>query len=107
MNKINILGTTYTIKKSNAKKDSSLVKADGYIDTSTKTIVLADLESEKNDYNALDNMEKYADKVFRHELIHAFLFESGLACYGSDEKIVDWIAAQYPKLKEVFERLKI
>ena len=107
MNKVNILGETYIIKKSNAKKDSNLVKADGYIDTSTKTIVLADLESEKNDYNALDNMEKYADKVLRHEIIHAFLFESGLACYGSDEKIVDWIAVQYPKLKEVFERLKI
>ena len=36
MNKVNILGTTYTIKKSNAKKDSNLVKADGYIDTTYK-----------------------------------------------------------------------
>jgi hypothetical protein len=60
-----------------------------------------------NEYNSLDNIQKYADKVFRHELTHAFLFESGLACYGGDEKIVDWIAAQYPKLKEVFERLKV
>ncbi len=107
MNKVNILGETYTIKKSNAKKDSNLVKADGYMDATTKTIVLADLESETNEYNSLDNIQKYADKVFRHELIHAFLFESGLACYGNDEKIVDWIAVQYPKIKEVFERLKI
>ena len=107
MNKINILGTTYTISKSNAKKDSNLVKADGYIDTSTKKIILADLESETNEYSSLDNIQLYADKVLRHELTHAFLFESGLACYGSDEKIVDWIAVQYTKLKEVFERLKI
>ena len=92
MNKVNILGTTYTIKKSNAKKDSNLVKADGYMDATTKTIVLADLENETNEYNSLDNMQNYADKVLRHELTHAFLFESGLACYWNDEKIVDWIA---------------
>ena len=74
----------------------------------TKTIVLADLESETNEYNSLDNIQKYADKVLRHELnTRIFYLKADWRVMGSDEKIVDWIAVQYPKLKEVFEGLKI
>lgn len=47
----------------------------------------------------------------RHEIIHAFLFESGLSEnfthpeYGHDETYVDWIASQFPKMCEVFKEV--
>ena len=36
-------------------------------------------------------------KVIRHELVHAFLFESGLSVnsWADNEEIVDWIAIQF------------
>jgi hypothetical protein len=45
----------------------------------------------------------------RHELIHAFLFESGLDCcsWADKEEIVDWIAIQFPKLQNVFEQINV
>lgn len=46
----------------------------------------------------------------RHEIIHAFLYESGLAEnfehaneFGQDETMVDWIAMQFPKILEVYK----
>lgn len=54
-------------------------------------------------------MEK--KQCLRHEIIHAFMFESGLGAnwehkpIGHEETTVDWIAAQFPKLLEVFEKV--
>ncbi|MFD1464645.1 hypothetical protein ACFQ4L_00875 [Lapidilactobacillus mulanensis] len=45
-------------------------------------------------------------KDTRHELIHAFLCESGLAensDWAQNEEVVDWIARQFPKLFETFK----
>ncbi len=42
----------------------------------------------------------------RHEIIHAFLFESGLAEnseWAQNEEMVDFFAIQFPKLMEVFK----
>lgn len=60
-------------------------------------------------------LEDWADKnrIVRHEIIHAFLFESGLGFnyehkpFGHDETMVDWLAIQYPKIKIVFRLLDI
>lgn len=42
--------------------------------------------------------------MIRHELVHAFLFESGLSVnsWADNEEIVDWIAIQFPKLQAGF-----
>ena len=42
------------------------------------------------------------NETLRHELIHAFFFEAGLADYCSDETLVDFIAQQFPKLQKIF-----
>lgn len=50
--------------------------------------------------------------TIRHELVHAFMFESGLGFNfehtekGQEELIVDWFAIQYPKIKETIEYLE-
>ena len=104
--KVNILGTEYTIEERTVEEDSYLSNCDGYCDKSTKEIVVA---KQKPD-NDLSNYDWYRKKVMRHEIIHAFLHESGLqecwehSQYGHEETVVDWIAIQSPKIIEVFEK---
>ena len=98
---VNVLGTEYTIKESNKVEDLNLENSDGYCDHSTKTIVI---DTFKNSPGSLEDLESYKKLVTRHELVHAFLFESGLngCSWAKDEEIVDWIACQFPKLQEAF-----
>lgn len=59
------------------------------------------------------NKDVDADRILRHEIIHAFLFESGLGwnfehhMWGHDETMIDWFAIQYPKIKKVYAQLGI
>lgn len=103
--KIDILGTEYTIEEKTPEEDSFLEKCDGYCDKSTKQIVVAKEYHESE----LGNFKWYQNKVKRHEIIHAFLFESGLhenwdhKESGHDEMVVDWIAVQFPKILRAFK----
>ena len=51
--------------------------------------------------------------LIRHEIVHAFMFESGLGFnfvhtgVGVDETMTDWYAIQYPKLKAVYAELGV
>lgn len=105
MKKINILGTEYSIEQSSPKDNELLRERSGYCDKTVKKIVV-DTDSEGSN---LQDYSEYAKKVLRHEIIHAFFEESGLAENyehneaGIEETIVDWIAIQFPKIKRVFE----
>ena len=101
---VNVLGVEYTIKKSNKVEDLGLENCDGYCDHTTKTIVIDTFKHYEELPDALGNMDDYEKKVIRHELVHAFLFESGLSSnsWAKDEEIVDWIANQFPKLHAAF-----
>jgi hypothetical protein len=108
--KVNILGTEYTIQRRSEKKDPKLEGKDGYMDSSTKEIIVEVFEE---DSDSKRDLEYYAKAVIRHEIIHAFLFESGLdTCSNShfggwseNEEMVDWIAIQFPKLQKAFEEV--
>lgn len=104
---VNVLGVEYTIKQSDKVKDLQLESCDGYCDHTTKTIVIDTFQNYQGQPDALGNLNDYEKKVIRHELIHAFLFESGLGgcSWAKDEEIVDWIAFQFSKLKKIFEEL--
>ena len=105
MKKINVLGTEYTIEIISKENDSFLKDCDGYCDKTSKRIVC----TTKPDTNQLDNFDIYQKQIIRHEIIHAFLFESGLHHnfkheeWGHDETTIDWIAVQFPKLLEAFK----
>lgn len=93
MKKVNVLGTEYTIEKEKLKG------CDGYCDKTTHRIAVTDNREESD----LGDFESYRRKVMRHELIHAFLFESGLHQeFGHDEVTIDWMAAQFPKMVKAF-----
>lgn len=65
--------------------------------------------------NVADNIADGVDvkRIIRHEIIHAFMFESGLGFnfehkpFGQDETMIDWFAIQYPKIKKIFKLMDI
>lgn len=102
---VDVLGTRYTLTESDRLKDTVLNDgADGYCDQSTKQIVIDTFQGYPD---SLADLESYRKQVIRHELTHAFLFESGLGSnsWGTNEEIVDWIASQFPKMADAFEKV--
>lgn len=105
--KVKILGTEYEIVKNAEEKDyPQLKKCDGFTDFSIKKIVVADFDK---DESSIDDLEWYKNKVLRHEIVHAFVHESGLAenCdWARNEEMTDWIALQFEKMLDVFKEVK-
>lgn len=102
---VNILGTEYTVKFMSEKEDYRLEEMDGYTDFYSKLIVV-----ENSRTGTIHNINEYHRKVLRHEIVHAFLYESGLATsshgngsFADDEEIVDWIAIQGRKIHKAWE----
>lgn len=99
---VDILGAAWTIHILSADEDSKLRDCGGYTDWSTRTIVVRLIEP---DENSLEDLSVYQRKVLRHEIIHAFLYESGLGddtnfatAWAANEEMVDWMAFQGPKI---------
>jgi hypothetical protein len=110
--KIDVLGTKYTIKYVNVGQDEYMEKMHfgGYCDGGTKTIVILNLKSVPDWAGEAEEIirQKEAETI-RHELIHAFLNESGLSynsiapeAWARNEEMVDWFAIQMPKLLKAF-----
>lgn len=109
MKKITILGQEYKIRECTEEEYPKLksMNALGLCEYNSKEIIL--------DKKALnepgdDGLEKYhmcKNQTTRHEVIHAFLYESGLTTYGADEVLVEMLSIQVPKMLKVFEKLEI
>ena len=103
MQSVIILGTEYAlIREEFGEKD-----IDGYCDFTSKEIHVR-----TDNVNKLGNFKEHMKKQLRHEIIHAFLSESGLQSnfehcerFGHEETMVDWIAIQFPKMFDVFKEL--
>ena len=107
---VDVMGTKYDVYLNvDRKDDSCLEHCSGYCDKTVKRIVI---EGPADDIEFAD-FEVYAKTNLRHELVHAFLFESGLdanSYWGSDgsdhsEQMVEWVALQFPKLLKAFKQV--
>lgn len=103
---VNILGTEYKIFLDVPEKELPQ-GADGCFDQTIRAIKIAKFEPDRN---SVADLEAYRKKVLRHEIIHAFLYESGLwnnsgasEAWGQDETITDWLAIQLPKIYRTFK----
>ncbi|WP_315076213.1 hypothetical protein [uncultured Clostridium sp.] len=108
--KVNILGSEWTIEKRKKSEDKGLTNCDGYCDYSVKLIIVEDFNKEETELNTLINLEIYQKQVIRHEIIHAFLHESGLAecsTWATNEEMVDYFAKQFEKLNKAFEEVEV
>lgn len=108
MKEVNILGTNYKIIDNvNPEKMPNMA---GQTHFYTKEIWVVDFDKTENKYDK--NLYK---ETLRHEVLHSFLFESGLndnslQCVNSwarNEEMIDWFAIQAPKIYKVYRELNI
>ena len=62
---------------------------------------------------SIGDLNSYTKKVLRHEIIHAFLYESGLwnnsgdvEAWAQSEEMTDWFSIQFPKILRAFQEVK-
>ena len=112
--KVDILGSEWSVKFGNKKEYPNLTSVDGYTDSSTRKIVVDDMEASQGQIGVKADLKSYQKQVVRHEIIHAFLLESGLDSnsnsadsWAMNEEMIDWFAIQSPKIFKVFNELKL
>jgi len=105
--KINILGQEYEIIKEKDNKRMNNLDVNGLCETYKKQIYIDDFEIVES---TLLNPNEYKNKVLRHEIIHAFLHESGLdnnSDWARNEEMVDFFAIQFNKILKVFKEAEV
>lgn len=108
---VNILGIEYEIIHGMIKDYPALKSRDGYCDDTVKQIVIQHPDEwDADNPNAKGDLPRYFKQVLRHEIIHAFLSESGLSdcslkagSWATNEEMVDWFAIQFLKLQKAFK----
>lgn len=113
MKTVNILGTEYAITVKSYNDDDTFKRYDacGYCSTTEKEIVLCDMETYPNLDDETDAVRDHQTKTtMRHEIVHAFLNESGLSmnsnesdAWARNEEMVDWFAIQGPKIYKAWQ----
>lgn len=85
----------------------------GFTDYYAKEIYVRD-DIEKETDESCKNLKDFKNKVIRHEIVHAFLYESGLcenshnvSAWAQNEEMVDWFAIQSPKIFELYKKLNV
>lgn len=113
--KVSILGTEYDVEIKKYEEDPAFEKdnIDGYCDGLAKQIVVCDMSTYPDFAEETREDCEAAQKVtLRHEIVHAFLNESGLQessiryaerGWAKNEEMVDWLAIQGPKIYKAWE----
>ena len=106
---VNILGTLYEIivKKYDEEEAFERRSIAGFCDGYTKEIVVCDMHTyECWEHNTEKTIVECQKETTRHEIVHAFFYESGLwdsslgieNSWAKNEEMVDWIALQGEKI---------
>lgn len=103
---VTILGVKYKILIIDKQDYRYSRDADGWCDPISKEILLYNYPQSAE---SVKDLVAYQRKVLRHEIIHAFLYESGLwnnsgecKSWAMSEEMVDWIAIQEHKIHKAF-----
>lgn len=105
----NVLGTNYTIAIKKYDEDEAFARRSicGYCDGMIKQIVVCDMSTyEAWEHESLETVAASQRATIRHEIVHAFLNESGLmdstfsidSAWAKNEEMVDWFALQGQKI---------
>ena len=83
--------------------------ADGLFNRCNREIYI--LQNKDKDFS-VEGRKRHMNRVLRHEIIHAYLEESGLAsssnmssAWAQNEEMVDWLAIQSPKIFVTFQEV--
>lgn len=106
--KVDIMGSEWTFEYRTYQEDKLLENCDGYSDWTVKLIVV----EREMEGGTLLNMDEFIKKVARHEIVHAYLFECGLAeCSGKvdswalNETMVDWFARMGARIMKTWQEV--
>ena len=110
---VNVLGTEYAVDVKKYDEDDAFRRdnVDGYCDGYTKRIAICDMTTWPGFENEQPDTCAEAQKAtVRHEIVHAFMDESGLqncaakydGAWCKFEECIDWIAIQGPKIYEAW-----
>lgn len=111
---VNIQGTPWEITIRKYEEDPYFKKynADGYCSNPEKLIVICDAATDPEKGKESPRFLTESMKTcLRHEIVHAFLYESGLGesserfdgPWAIHEEMVDWIAQQAHKIHKAFD----
>ena len=103
-NKVDILGTQYTLIQDSVVNNAKLIGNNAYVELLSKKIVF---EPHYETLETMEKLEEHNKRTLRHEIIHAFFHESGLKSYARDEVLVEWLALQFGKVEKAFDELGI
>lgn len=113
---ITILGTSYRVERRKYDEDPLFSKQsiDGYCDDLLKEIIYCDITTHPGYENDTKEYARQTEKyTLRHEIVHAFLSESGLeycSCpanaWAKNEEMVDWFALQGEKIVRTWRILE-
>lgn len=98
---MDILGVEYELLTDDY--DLEETGADGLCEVYSKEIKIRSIENMLDDVESIEAKETRYVETLRHEIIHAFLYESGFVAYYNDELLIDYLAIQFPKLLEIFK----
>ena len=112
--KINVLGAEYTITVKRYDEDEAFARRsiDGYCDGWTRQIVVCDMSTYEGwEHEPPETIKEAQKEVLRHEIVHAFFNQSGLAdsafapdmAWAKNEEMVDWFAIQGPKIYRAWQ----
>ncbi|NBI08238.1 hypothetical protein [Senegalia massiliensis] len=102
--KLNILGQEYEVLLLTEEEYPKLkhLDANGIAELYNKQLIINKDGTVQNEVT-FDNLKAFTSKVIRHEIVHAYFHESGLMDYCNDERLVDWIALQLPKMANTID----
>ena len=106
-NTVKVLDQEYEIIENSKECDKA--NADGLCNYYNKKIYIRPEEEMFEGDAGVDDISKENryKEVMRHEIIHAFLDECGEDDYSKDERLVSFLAMQFYKLHDIFEKLDI
>lgn len=113
-----ILGTIYKLYYRKYTDDPEFERNNlsGYCDSYAKEIIVGNLDTFKSFEDCSIESRRQAEmEIIRHEIVHAYLYESGLwACgikfndsWAINEEMVDWFAIQGPKIMKTWIDLNV
>lgn len=112
--KLNILGSEYTVEIKDYEDEEAFSRRSivGFCDGYTRKIVLCNIDTYPGwEHEPLETREQAQKETLRHEIVHAFLDESGLAdssnivesSWAKNEEMIDWLARQGPKVYKAWQ----
>ena len=102
MNKVDIMGTEYTIDESKELKN-----IDGKSDWTIGRIEICKTLKDESKEEDWKDLNRYRESVLRHEIIHAFFNECGITQstnqHMHNEEVVDYFAMMMPRIMKAFK----